>query len=333
MSMMGSLLVAALRLAAMQGAEPLRKTDLIRLLTGGALSKSEIADLVRRDCLSFTPTARDRQDLEALGADSAIMGRIDACARAAPSRPPARPVTVRSAPSAVAAATPAVPTREGPVVHAAPRPPQVAPPPPRQPSAERTGFLSGPGQRGVVGQRAALPLVFEVRDSSGAPLPSVAVALSVANGRLLSAGDPHTDSLGQIRAELVFGERAAPTVVTAAVGAIVRQATLYPSPGPAARLVATYHGQSVDRQLVLDPDAPAFLHVRVQDVFGNRVTSPGVVAAVADDGILKVTRVTQDSLDAVVTLRPGRPGGGSTSLVLQAGRVRLDVSASVRRRP
>ena len=331
--MMGSLLVAVLRLAAMQGAEPLRKTDLIRLLTGGALSKSEIADLVRRDCLSFTPTARDRQDLEALGADSAIMGRVDACARAAPSRPPARPVTVRSAPSAVAAATPAVPTREGPVVHAAPRPPQVAPPPPRQPSAERTGFLSGPGQRGVVGQRAALPLVFEVRDSSGAPLPSVAVALSVANGRLLSAGDPHTDSLGQIRAELVFGERAAPTVVTAAVGAIVRQATLYPSPGPAARLVATYHGQSVDRQLVLDPDAPAFLHVRVQDVFGNRVTSPGVVAAVADDGILKVTRVTQDSLDAVVTLRPGRPGGGSTSLALQAGRVRLDVSASVRRRP
>ena len=218
-------------------------------------------------------------------------------------------------------------------MHAAPRPPQVAPPPPRQPSAERTGFLSGPGQRGVVGQRAALPLVFEVRDSSGAPLPSVAVALSVANGRLLSAGDPHTDSLGQIRAELVFGERAAPTVVTAAVGAIVRQATLYPSPGPAARLVATYHGQSVDRQLVLDPDAPAFLHVRVQDVFDNRVTSPGVVAAVADDGILKVTRVTQDSLDAVVTLRPGRPGGGSTSLALQAGRVRLDVSASVRRRP
>ena len=73
--------------------------------------------------------------------------------------------------------------------------------------------------------------------------------------------------------------------------------------------------------------------MRVQDVFGNRVTSPGVVAAVADDGILKVTRVTQDSLDAVVTLRPGRPGGGSTSLALQAGRVRLDVSASVRRRP
>jgi hypothetical protein len=162
----------------------------------------------------------------------------------------------------------------------------------------------------------------------------VAVALADTNGRLLPAGGgAQTDSLGQIHADVVLGAQAVPTVVTAVVGAIVRQATLYPSPGPAARLVATYNGQSVDRQLVLDPDAPALLSVRVQDAFGNRVTSPGVVVAVADDGILSVTRVTQDSLGAVVTLRPGRPGGGSTSLALRAGRGRLDLSASVRRRP
>ena len=193
--------------------------------------------------------------------------------------------------------------------------------------------MSGSGQRGVVGQRAPLPLVFDVRDSSGAPLVGVAVALTVANGRLLPAGGgSQTDSLGQIHADVVFGAQTAPTVVTATVGAIVRQATLYPSAGPAARLVATYNGQSVDRQLDLDPDAPALLTVRVQDAFGNRVTSPGVVVAVADDDILSVIRVTQDSLGAIVTLRPGRPGGGSTSLALQAGRVRLDLSASVRRR-
>src|SRR5947209_11909840 len=152
-SMMGSLLVAALRLAAMQGAEPLRKTDLIRLLTGGALSKSEIADLVRRDCLSFTPTARDRQDLEALGADSAIMGRVDACGRpaaapasaAVPSRgataapPPfdrTSPPLTRPQPAAAPPAAPATP---------AARPDRIV----AVPAAARTGFVSGTGQRGV----------------------------------------------------------------------------------------------------------------------------------------------------------------------------------------
>jgi hypothetical protein len=331
-----SRLVAAFWVAAMllpppgvhaQRAEPLRKTDLIRLLTGGALSNREIADLVRRDCLSFTPTPRDRQDLEALGADSVILGRIDACVRPAPARPPARPIPVRPRP-AIAALTPSVPTAQP-----SPLPRPVPPLQPPTVSVARTGFVSGSGQRGVVGQRAPLPLVFDVRDSSGAPLVGVAVALTVTNGRLLPAGGgSQTDSLGQIHADVVFGAQAAPTVVTATVGAIARQATLYPSAGPAARLVATYNGQSVDRQLVLDPDAPALLTVRVQDAFGNRVMSPGVVIAVADDGILSVTRVTQDSLGAVVTLRPGRPGGGSTSLALQAGRVRLDLSASVRRR-
>ncbi|OLC07944.1 MAG: hypothetical protein AUH42_02690 [Gemmatimonadetes bacterium 13_1_40CM_70_11] len=119
------------------------------------------------------------------------------------------------------------------------------------------------------------------------------------------------------------------------MGVIVRQATLYPSPGPAARLIATYKGRAVDRHLVIDPDAPALLYVTAQDTFGNAVVSPlpDVVVAVADNGVLKVSRVIPDSLGAVVTLKPGRPGGGSTGLALQAGRVRLDLSASVRVRP
>src|SRR5947207_12787244 len=64
-----------------QTSEPLRKTDLIRLLTGGALSHGEIADLIGRNCLSFTPTSRDRLDLTALGADSLILARMAGCGR------------------------------------------------------------------------------------------------------------------------------------------------------------------------------------------------------------------------------------------------------------
>src|SRR5438034_5587746 len=50
------------------GAEPLRKSDLLRLLSVGTLGSGELAALVRRTCLSFTPTSRDRADLVALGA-------------------------------------------------------------------------------------------------------------------------------------------------------------------------------------------------------------------------------------------------------------------------
>lgn len=330
-----------------QQVQPLRKTDLIRVLTGGSLSKAEIADLVRRNCLSFRPTPRDRQDLVALGADSVILRNMDTCAAAAASPPvsaaarPSRPPPAQTRPPAAAPATPAPRPVVSPPVRVVTPPATVAAPPaaaapvvPRAaPSAARTGFVSGLGQRGMVGQRAALPLVFDVRDSTGRSLAGVPVTLTVSNGRLLSPSPGAvTDSTGQVRGEVVLGERAAPTVVTAAVGRIVRQAVLYPSAGPPARLVATVNGQSVERQLAIDPDVITSMHVAIQDAFGNPVAGPGVVAAVADGGVMKVMGVTPDSLGATVQLRPGRAGGSSTTLALQAGSVRLDLRASVRAR-
>lgn len=63
-----------------QSARPLRKTDLVRLLTSGTMSKREIAARVRRNCLTFEPSDRDRADLQASGADSAIFNAIVQCA-------------------------------------------------------------------------------------------------------------------------------------------------------------------------------------------------------------------------------------------------------------
>jgi hypothetical protein len=63
-----------------QSAQPLRKTDLIRLLTSGGVTKRDIAARVRRNCLSFEPSARDRADLQSSGADSAIFNAIAECA-------------------------------------------------------------------------------------------------------------------------------------------------------------------------------------------------------------------------------------------------------------
>ncbi|HEY9426002.1 MAG TPA: hypothetical protein VIR34_02525, partial [Gemmatimonadaceae bacterium] len=55
-------------LGAQQEAEgsKLRKSDLVRVLTGTTYSKNEIASMVRRSCLAFVPTARDRADLREL---------------------------------------------------------------------------------------------------------------------------------------------------------------------------------------------------------------------------------------------------------------------------
>ena len=72
------LLATAATLVA-QGQEPLLKSDLVRLLTTGALSNSEIASLISRNCLAFEPTARDRDQFRSLGANDEVMSAIDVC--------------------------------------------------------------------------------------------------------------------------------------------------------------------------------------------------------------------------------------------------------------
>ena len=75
--------------AAAQGSNPLRKTDVVRLLSSPVIGKSEIADLIRRNCLAFHPTERDWADLRNLGADAEILGSVGACAGRAKSPEPA----------------------------------------------------------------------------------------------------------------------------------------------------------------------------------------------------------------------------------------------------
>ena len=78
---------------ATQGSQPLRKTDVIRLLSNPLISRSEVADLIRRNCVAFRPTPRDWADLRDFGADSEVLSSIGGCAttsgaqRAAPTLP------------------------------------------------------------------------------------------------------------------------------------------------------------------------------------------------------------------------------------------------------
>lgn len=80
-----------------QAAGSIQKSDMVRLLTGGAHTQSEIAALVDGRCLSFQPTERDIQDFRSLGAGSEVVGAIERCAAGeavgpeAPRGPPDRP--------------------------------------------------------------------------------------------------------------------------------------------------------------------------------------------------------------------------------------------------
>src|SRR2546428_653439 len=76
------------------------------MLARRALSKPQLATLVRRNCVTFQPTAHDRAELRAAGADDAVLAAIDQCLRARLARaaPPPRPV----------APAPARPTRPAP---------------------------------------------------------------------------------------------------------------------------------------------------------------------------------------------------------------------------
>src|SRR5213596_3319110 len=64
---------------AAQSPPPLDKTELIRLLTNPLFAQIEIADVVRRSCLTFHPTERDWADLRSAGAGGEVIASAAAC--------------------------------------------------------------------------------------------------------------------------------------------------------------------------------------------------------------------------------------------------------------
>jgi Big-like domain-containing protein len=323
---------------------PLRKTDLVRLLTGGTLVPYELAALVRRHCLSFTPTSRDRADLTALGADSAVLREIDACVRqagvASAPAPPAAPPESKAAPPARSVGRtrqPATGAPRRPPASVAPTEPRPAPvePPPRvvrraQLSAARSAFILGAGQRGTVGSRLARPLVFEVRDTAGVPVSGEAVTLAATNGRLVETSAV-TDSSGRVQVDLAFGAQAGPTVVTAKVGSIQRQVTLYATAGPAAKLSFSCGDAPIDRRVALSPDVSVVFHVTAQDAFGNAVPLEHLQAAAGDKSVVRVAFIGSDNSGGLVGLKPGETG--STSLAVLGSGQRQNITVIVVQRP
>ena len=455
-----------LALLVAQATQPIRKSDLVRMLSGSSVTRDDLVAMIRRGCTTFTPSARDRNDLKAVGADEGLLAEIDACRRAreAPrvtlaaaevAGPAGGSATIRAtvrrgnAPAAgfglavnlgdrvVRATTDAagqaalvvpltglgtreltitpvaggslagetrvrVVTRPAGALRAAARPRHVqlgaggrasvavavrdslGNAVPGQTvqlaargdvggqsavtdargevtfpinaatlrrdarlevrlggrvmdtvtvavsgveSAARTGFVSGLGQRGRVGQRLPLPLVFEVRDSANAPLADRRVEVTSTQARIDMARD-RTDSTGRVSAVVWLGQKAGPVTVSARVSSLQRQASLMAVAGPAAVLRATCNGREIHGRVGLVSDSTVVVRLAVSDAYGNALAATAPRAAAGDDGVVQVVRVAADSATGRVTLR-GRKAG-ATNLALEAAGLREHYVANVR---
>ena len=304
-------------LLAVQGSAPLRKSDLVRLLSGSVMAPVELAQLVRRNCLTFDPTDRDRNDFRLLGADAGLLAAVDDCVRRAAAARAVPPPAAR-----VAVVRPAPPAQP-------PRPPA---PPPSIASAARSGFVSGGGQRGNAGAQLPRALVFEARDSAGTPLSRQPVAFTGINARIAPAA-VMTDAAGQSRVGVTLGERAGSATVIAAVGVIEKQVAFNVAAGPAAQLVVMCGQASVAVRFAIRPDSGVTLRVSAQDGFSNPTPLLGLRAAVADARIFRVLRVAQDSVAGIVALKPDQPGTTSLAIIANGMRQYLTVTVPPRAAP
>jgi len=299
-----------------QGIAPLRKSDLVRLLSGSVMSQQEIAQLVSRNCLTFAATDRDRADFRRLGAEAPVLAAIDGCARRA-----ARPTRVRVPPRAVV--TPPVATQPPPPP---PPAPAVRTPPVARVSADRSGFVAGGGQSGPAGVRLPRALVFEARDTAGTSLVGQLVAFTGINARI-EPESLRTDAEGRARVGVTLGERVGSAIVLAVAGDVEKQAAFRVSVGPVAQLVVACGASELSGRVVLRPDTTALLRVSARDAYGNVARLASLRAAVADAQILRVQQIVEDSVAGTVTLKPDRPG--TTSLAVIANGLRQYVTVTV----
>src|SRR5437016_4934308 len=302
--------------AGAQGAQPLRKAELVRMLARRALSKPQIATLVRRNCVTFQPTAHDRTELRAAGADDAVLAAIDQCLRARLARvtPPPSPRPVAPAPSPVVAVTD---------TSARPAPPP--PPPPRPVMSEHlTQFTGGAELHGSVGSTLPQALVLEVRDTTGAPFVGQPVTITTSSGGgTVTPSAAESDTSGVVRVRVTLGERAGPTTITATVGTLTRTVLVRADPGPPEALVLERGDTPVVGSLTLRSRDTVVLRVVARDRYGNR-TALDKFAATTTARAIALTATATDAAGSV-TLVPRRSGVGELTLSGSGVRARLPV--------
>lgn len=240
-----SVLLAVLAPPAAAQDAPLRKSDIVRMLSGSTYSVDEVATIVRSNCLSFAPTERDLSDFRELGANDAVLTAVRECAEDA-------------GPGAAAQPTPA--------------------------PAATPSFAVEPIPGQVTAPVDSVAVVTVLVRRGGQPYGGLEVVLEgsgeIAGGAATDrAGTSGADGRATIR--VPTGTRAARySLAITASGAILTGTTnfvLETVPGPPTVLVSprspvTYEGGTLD------------LPVEVADEFGNAIPGAAVVVAGMPDG-------------------------------------------------
>ncbi|OLB18917.1 MAG: hypothetical protein AUI99_04400 [Gemmatimonadetes bacterium 13_1_40CM_3_69_22] len=291
---LGGLVLPALLAA--QGTEPLRKTDLIRLLSSPMIPRGEVADLVRRNCLAFRPTERDWADLRGLGADAEVLSGIGGCAARQTSR---AVVTLASGQPAASAlgTSPPVPVATPPALPAVVT---VAP------TAPRAVGLAGGEALIRVGARRG-----------DAPVRGVVLVLHGSSGIAGGAGrdvQAITDDSGLAVFRFPAGRQVANyhlEVVSRTGAALPGRPSVELAVRPGRPVVADVRPARLE--VGAAPEGPVTIQVAVRDSFGNAVANEPLELRPerGDMGVVSDARVT-DSLGraafVVQTAALRRPG-------------------------
>src|SRR3989454_2290584 len=308
-----------------QGTQPMRKAELVRMLARRALSKPQIATLVRRNCVTFQPTAHDRAELRAAGADDAVLAAIDQCLRARLARatPPPRPVVPAPARPSAPPPSPVVAVTQAPTDTPARAAPPLPPAAPRPVISERlTQFTGGAELHGTVGSTLAQALVLEVRDTAGAPFVGQPVTITTSSGGgTVTPSAAESDTSGVVRVRVTLGERAGPTTITARVGTLTRTVLVRGDPGAPEALVVERGDTPVVGSLTLRSRDTVVLRVVARDRYGNR-TALDKFAATTTARAIALTATATDAAGSVM-LVPRRSGVGELTLSGSGVRARL----------
>ena len=227
------------------------------------IAKGEVADLIRRNCLAFKPTDRDRADLRALGADAEVLGSMGGCGGGG--RPPA------------------------PAPAAPPAPVVAAPPAP--------AFLSATPLESRVVVTAGTQTTVRVQARRGF-IPQAGATLLLRGSSRIKGGPARdaeavTDDSGVATFRFPAGTPAATywlEVVTVPGGPLPGR----PAVQLAVRAAAPATGEVRPRAVDLDSAArsPVAVVVAVKDQFGNSVTNEAVELR-PEDGSMGVAADTQ----------------------------------------
>ena len=282
-----------------QGADPLHKTDLIRLLSNALIQRAEVAALIRRNCLAFRPTERDWADLRSLGAGAEVLGSVGSCITRSPP-PSADAPAAAPEPAPPRSALAAMPAMA--MLEAVPLTPRVTV------VAGTDAGVRVAARRGDLPQKGLRLLLRGAAGSAGGMARSVQAL---------------TDDSGFALFRVPAGERAQVyrmEVMTSGGAPLPGRPTISVAVVPAAPARA----DAQPAQLDLTADAGPFaVQVAVRDSFGNPVADePVQLAPQSDDvGIAAETRSTDSLGRAGFMLRP--------TAVRASGRIAVRVRGQV----